>query len=325
MDKSENNLVAWIAERLGKANASEDSLPIGIGDDMAMIRPGGAGVLIAADMLMDGVDFDSAIHEPERIGRKALAVNLSDCAAMAVQPRYALVSLALPNGWSMGQAQRLYVGMEELAKRYGVRIIGGDTNSWDKPMVIDVTVVAEPWPGVRPVTRSGMKQNDILVVTGNLGGSISGHHLDFEPRVLEAKWLAEKLGDNLHAMMDISDGLSIDAMRMCDASGSGIEFNRSMLESVASRSALAAAKGDPEKTLNHVLNDGEDFELLFAVDANAWTELRESPEGRKTISPHVSPRYTGVGRALHEPGVWLCNGMGIEKTPITAAGWQHFK
>src|SRR5262249_27750342 len=118
MEKTEENLVNWIASRYPSGD-----LPIGIGDDMAMLPSSAAGILITADMLMDGVDFDSAVHTPEQIGRKAMAASLSDCAAMAVRPRWALASVALPNAWSMEQAQRLYLGMEPLAQRYRCRIV----------------------------------------------------------------------------------------------------------------------------------------------------------------------------------------------------------
>ncbi|HWL94755.1 MAG TPA: thiamine-phosphate kinase [Phycisphaerae bacterium] len=322
MEKSENNLVAWIAERFGRPDDAD--IPIGIGDDMAMVRAGSGEVLIAADMLMDGVHFDSAVHEPERIGRKALAVNLSDCAAMAVRPRYALVSVALPNGWSMEQAQRLFLGMEKLAKQFDVRIIGGDTNSWDRPLVIDVSVVAEPWPGVKPVKRTGLQPNDLLGVTGWLGGSVAGHHLDFEPRVSQAKWLAEAFGNKLHAMMDLSDGLSIDARRMCDASNMGIELFAEILDFTASPASRDAALTDGRSVLDHVLNDGEDFELLYAVDVLSYTELKRQEKKNPLNARNANPPHRMVGCAIEEPGLWLKRQDGSRET-IKPKGWQHFQ
>ena len=136
VNKGEDNLVAWLAERFGvkgvgrrpSAGALSGSVDrgvvIGIGDDMAWVAGGEGGVLLTADMLMDGVHFDSAIHGPEEIGRKALAASLSDCAAMAVRPCYVVVSVALPEAWSMGQAQGLFLGMEPLAEAFGCTIIG---------------------------------------------------------------------------------------------------------------------------------------------------------------------------------------------------------
>ena len=162
MEKSEDNLVAWIAGRFPNVD-----LPIGIGDDMAMLPASGSGLLVTSDMLMDGVDFKTKVHAPELIGRKALAVSLSDCAAMAVRPRWAMVSVALPNGWTMEQAQGLYLGIEALAREYECVIVGGDTNSWDHPLVVDVTVLAEPWPGISPVRRTGAKVGDLICITGS--------------------------------------------------------------------------------------------------------------------------------------------------------------
>lgn len=319
MEKSEENLVAWIASRYPKGD-----LLIGIGDDMAMVRASTGDVLLTCDMLMDGVDFDTRRHSPEQIGRKSLAVSLSDCAAMAVRPRWALASVALPNSWSMDQAQRLFLGIEELAERNDVRVVGGDTNSWNQPLAIDITIVAEPWPGVRPIQRNGMKARDLIIVTGELGGSLAGHHLDFEPRVREAKWLSEKLGDALHAMIDLSDGLSTDAHRLAKASDRGIELDESSLEGVASRAALAAAQEDGRSVMDHVLHDGEDFELLFAVDSDAWISLKESPDGRKLIDERIIPRYRLIGHAVTERGIWL-NHIDHRRSTIEPRGWQHFK
>lgn len=311
--KSEDALIAWIRSR-AKANAT---VPIGIGDDMAMVR-GSGELLVTSDMLMDGVDFDAARHTPEQIGRKTLAVSLSDCAAMAVRPRWAMVSVALPNAWGMGQAQRLYEGIQRLAGEFEVAIIGGDTNSWDQPLVVDVTVIAEPWPGIRPVTRSGMKPNDCVVVTGDLGGSLAGHHLDFVPRVHEAKRLAEKLGDGLHAMIDLSDGLSTDAHRMAAASGCGIELSGTICEQIASKAAIEMANQDQRSIADHVLNDGEDFELLLAVDPRAWMDYceRQKKSGEDT--------YRLIGTAIREPGVWMLQ-PDQTRIPVKPGGWQHFK
>jgi thiamine-monophosphate kinase len=321
MEKSEDNLIAWIASR---CRTDSKGVSIGIGDDMAMVGTESGEVLLTCDMLMDGVDFDTRRHSPEQIGRKALAVNLSDCAAMAVRPRWALVSVSMPNSWTMEKAQRLYQGIEELAKQYEVSIVGGDTNNWDQPLAIDITVVAEPWPGIKPVRRTGMKAHDLIIVTGELGGSLAGHHLDFEPRVREAKWLAEKLGDGLHAMIDVSDGLSTDAHRLAKASDCGIELHESSLEGVASRAAQIAAKDDGRPILDHILNDGEDFELLFAVDPDGWIQLTESPEGRWISDPGVTPRYRLIGAANKLRGVWL-KATGGSRTTVEPRGWQHFK
>lgn len=299
MNKSEDNLVAWIRERYGVAD-----LPIGIGDDMAMLPVGER--LITSDMLMDGVDFDSRVHSSQQIGRKALAVSLSDCAAMAVRPRWVMVSVALPNAWSMEQAQRLYEGMDPLLEKYDCKIIGGDTNSWNQQLVIDVSVIAEPWEGIRPVRRDGMKPGDSIFVSGFLGGSLSGRHLEFEPRIAEARAMASMLGDNLHAMIDLSDGLSIDAARMAASSGCGIEFDEAGLARVISDAAEEAFALDGKSPLDHALNDGEDFELLMACALSS------------------SASAFGIGVAVAGEGIWL-QGRDGSRRAIEPKGWQHFK
>jgi thiamine-monophosphate kinase len=324
VDKSENKLVAWIAARFPAPPASPPhGVHIGIGDDMAMVATPGDAALATADMLMDGVHFDAAVHSPEQIGRKALAVSLSDCAAMAVQPRYALVSVALPNAWSMEQAQRLYLGMESLAQTFDCAIVGGDTNSWAGLLVIDVTVLAEAHAGITPVRRDGAVPGDGLFVTGKLGGSLRGHHLTFRPRVDEARWLARRLGDALHAMMDLSDGLAADAPRMAAASGCGLVFEAEAIEEVVSDAAVAAASEDGRSAIRHALEDGEDFELLFAAEPGSMSRLMSPSDGSTGSDEAFTCCPACVGVAVQTPGVRLRAADGQE-TDFAAGGWQHF-
>ena len=280
-------------------------------------------LLVTCDMLMDGVDFDTRIHTPAQIGRKALAVSLSDCAAMAVRPRWAVVSVALPESWTMARAKGLYLGMEPLAKRYGCRIVGGDTNSWRQGLVIDVTVLAEPWPDVRPVRRDGMLPGDVIMVSGPLGGSLAGHHLTFEPRVWEARWLAERLGEDLHAMMDLSDGLSVDGARMAAASGCGMELDVDAL--AGSTRPAAEVKAGKRKRMQRVLNDGEDFELLFAIAPHAVLKLM-TPEAFPRFGDWPGPMWLTLGEAVSRRGVWAVHrdGKRVRRDRIEPKGWQHF-
>ena len=146
--------------------------------------------------------------------------------------------------------------------------MGGDTTAWSKPLAIDVAVVAVPYDGIEPVTRSGARVGDGLYVTDQLGGSLLGRHLSFTPRVHEARALAGMLGQRLHAMIDISDGLALDMWRMCKSSGTGAVLDEGQLEQVVSDDARSAA-ADGRTPLDHALSDGEDFELLIAVDGDA--------------------------------------------------------
>ncbi|MCC6678253.1 MAG: thiamine-phosphate kinase [Phycisphaerales bacterium] len=259
----ELQLVAWLQQR----QKSSQTVAVGIGDDMAVIRlHAGRRILTASDMLLDGVHFDSRIHDLALVGRKAIACNLSDCAAMAARPLAATVSVALPRGLTLNQARRLFEGIEAIADEFDLAIAGGDTTRWDHPLAVDVAIVAEPYDGIEPVTRSNAREGDALYVTGQLGGSLLGRHLTFTPRVREAKLLAEGLGPRLHAMMDLSDGLSLDLFRMCEASGVGAILDESLLAQVVSPAAREASAADHRSPQEHALGDGEDFELLLAAE-----------------------------------------------------------
>lgn len=317
MAKGEDELIAWIRSRTGQAPGAGTGLVLGPGDDMAQVRVGAAGVLVACDMVMDGVDFDSAVHTPRQMGRKAMAVNLSDCAAMAVRPRWALVSVALPAHWTMEQAQELFAGAESLAAEFDCRIIGGDTNSWDKPLVVDVTILAEPWEGSSgPVHRSGMRPGDALFVTGRLGGSIWEHHLTFTPRVREARALTLALGPDLHAMMDLSDGLSVDAARMAAASDCGVELDEGAIRAL--HRDVLREKEDGRSLTSHLLDDGEDYELFLAVPEFA------SDRVMACRSEGVSCDLWRIGSAISESGVWLKR-MDGGRERVEPRGWRHFR
>ncbi|MFQ5422436.1 MAG: thiamine-phosphate kinase [Phycisphaerae bacterium] len=328
MPGSEDSLVRWLADRTPRPG---DGLRLGIGDDMAILERPHSDVLLTSDMLMDGVHFDSGAHTPEQIGCKALAVNLSDCAAMAACPRFAMVSLALPDDWTMERARALFLGMEPLAERFNCRIVGGDTNSWSGRLAVDVTILAEPWPGLSVVRRSGVIAGDAVCVTGRLGGSRMGHHMDFTPRVFEARTLLTTYGPRIHAMMDISDGLSTDADRMARASGVGIDFDADALATVVSDAAETAAGRDEQSALDHALNDGEDFELLFGVAPEALGG--SAGNGGTCVADHHvlnasaagigSVAFTVVGVAVESPGLRLVR-AGAAPQPLEPRGWQHF-
>ncbi|QDT64172.1 thiamine-phosphate kinase [Calycomorphotria hydatis] len=241
----EFDLIAAIRRQV---QASE-AVPLGIGDDAAVIRHGKAEVLVAADTILEGVHFKIPEHPPELIGRKALAVNLSDIAAMAGKPKTAFVSLTLRRELGASYAEELMRGLLNLANEFGVTIAGGDTNIWDGPLTVGVTVTGDP-TGNGPVTRGGAKPGDTIYVTGPLGGSYeSGRHLTFSPHVQEAISLHEK--HHLTAMIDISDGLLSDLGHICEQSGVGAELNA---EQVPIQTGA---------TLEAALTEGEDFELLF--------------------------------------------------------------
>lgn len=283
----------------------------GIGDDTAVVERSSGDILLAADMLLEGVHFDLTTATPFQVGRKVLAVNLSDIAAMAGRPKYALVSLALPRQLTATHggefAEQLFQGLNSMAIEFDTAIVGGDTNSWDGPVVINVAIVGEVSPG-KAVTRSRAKPGDWIFVTGSLGGSIAGHHLDFTPRVHEA--LAIRDACQLNSMIDVSDGLIADLYHILEESNVGARLNSvSIPISEAARSAI-----DGRSPLDHALGDGEDFELLLTVSPE---------EGRRLVSnnPLAIP-LSHIGEIVAGDSCCLREESGKE-IALPRLGWSH--
>ena len=198
----ESEFISWLTAKFPKHPMLLD----GIGDDAAVLEwPTKTNLVVTTDMLMDGVDFIVGDVEAQAIGYKALAVNLSDLAAMAAEPVAVVVSLALPQRGGLQMAKELYEGMLPLAKKYNVAFAGGDTNSWDKPLAISINAFGKD-NNERALRRSGAKPGDRILVTGAFGGSILRRHLAPQPRIQEALQLHSKY--ELHAGIDVSDGLA---------------------------------------------------------------------------------------------------------------------
>src|SRR4051812_35592181 len=207
--------IDWLRRR----TPADPRVMLGPGDDTAAVRfTPGAPVLVTTDMLLEGSCFVLAEAGARRVGRKAMAVNLSDIAAMAGVPGAAVVSVGLPRQGGRALAEELYLGLREMADAFDTPIVGGDTNSWNGPLAISVTLHGQATER-GPVLRKGAKPGDWIFVTGPLGGSTLGKHLDFTPRVREALALHEAV--DLHAMIDISDGLARDLHHICEESGCG--------------------------------------------------------------------------------------------------------
>jgi thiamine-monophosphate kinase len=278
------------------------SLRVGPGDDTAVVQcSDGTCELLAADMLLGGVHFEPDA-DPRLIGRKALAVNLSDIAAMGGTPKSVLISVALPKGADI--AEPLHDGLFELAREFDVQIAGGDTNSWDGPLVINVAVTGELAAGEEPFLRSGAKVGDWICCTGPLGGSIDGHHLSFTPRVLEALSLRD--ATTVSSMIDISDGLASDLHHILTESKVGAEL---YADRIPLRDNIASA---PD-ALQRALGDGEDFELLFtAPSAACQSLLAEPPAGCQLF--HVGKIVQSETTLIHPSG---------DREDLKPTGWQH--
>ena len=300
---SEFAYIDWLRRR----TPAHPRVPIGPGDDTAALRVApNRPLLVTTDMLLEGSCFLLEKAGARAVGRKAMAVNLSDIAAMAGIPTAAVVSVGLPRDGGRDVAEKLYEGMREMADAFDTPIVGGDTNSWNGGLVISVTVLGEATEH-GPVRRNGAQVGDWIFVTGPLGGSILGKHLDFTPRVREALAL-HQIAD-LHAMIDISDGLAADLHHICTESACGAVLKAEAIPIAPAAHRLAATSG--RSPLDHALTDGEDFELVFTV----------SPEdGRRLINGQPQIPLFNIGEIVPD-GLWIEEDG--KRRPLEPRGYVH--
>jgi thiamine-monophosphate kinase len=332
----ENDFLRWIQSH----SPPHPTVRLGIGDDMAAVnlcpeaagggdscRSGAGLALLKIDQCLDKVHFDLSVHTPAQAGRKAVNRCLSDCAAMACLPAAIMISVALPNDATEAFAQELFLACQAAAARFDCPLVGGDTSIWNHPagrLAITVAALGRPDPAAahpphRPfITRSGARDGDTLFVSGRLGGSLlkggGGRHLTFEPRIRLAQELARTV--TLHAMMDLSDGLAQDLPRLCTASAVGAQIHTHRLPLHEDAHTRALQDGLPAGL--HALADGEDYELLFAIDpddAPKIIPLSEAPP------PHGIP-LTAIGTITLDPRLVLIDAQGAE-LPWPNIGWEH--
>lgn len=299
----------------------EGTVPVGVGDDAAVARlRDGSSLVATTDALVEGVHFRWDWSSPADVGYKAVAVNVSDLAAMGAEPKWLLLALCAPPSTPTERLQGLYEGIAEACAEYGAELIGGDTVGADE-VVLAVTALGEIEGD--PLKRSGAKVGDVLAVTGSLGRAAAGVNLllsqnpkkvspedalacmDAHRRpvanVAEGRAL-RKAG--VHAAIDLSDGLASDVRRLADASGVGIELEVGRLPVAPEARRIAEARGwDLERM---VLGGGEDLELLVAL-----------PSGQTPIGVDLIE----IGRVVDE-GLWLVRDG--ERTHLPAEGWDHF-
>lgn len=256
-----NEIKKWVPLRKGIT---------GIGDDTAVFRVSDRmNQLLTIDALVENVDFIRSQTTPQNIGWKALAINLSDIAAMGGIPKVAVVSLILPPKTKIEFVKGFYAGVRKLAKQFHVAIVGGDLSRG--PVIsCAIALLGEADPKLT-VYRSRAKVGDFICVTGRLGGSILGKHLNFMPRIKEGQFLAKQ---GVSAMIDISDGLGQDLKHITDESKVGGMLDERKIP--VSEAALKLARGDRRKALAHALSDGEDFELLFTISENRLYPLERA-------------------------------------------------
>jgi thiamine-monophosphate kinase len=305
----ETDFLHWLRDRL----PPHPLLKLGIGDDAALLATSGRrDIVVTTDLIADGVDFNLRSDDPRRIGHKALAINLSDLAAMTAQPLAAVVALNLPRQGGQHLAIELYEGFLPLAEKFHLAIAGGDTNSWDGPLVVSVTAIGEI-EAKGPLCRRGAQSGDRIIITGAFGGSILGRHLDVQPRINEAIQLQQRY--TLHAGIDCSDGLTLDLWRLCQESRCGAVVDVERIPVAPAAKELATQRTDGVSPLEHALSDGEDFELILAVPPTSAEQiLADQPLDGVTL--------TDIGEFIAEQKLYQQNARGA-KNPLEPHGYQH--
>lgn len=317
-----------LIERIAACAARRPGTELGVGDDAALLAIDGRAV-VAQDLLVEGVHFRLSTTGPRDLGHKALAVNLSDIAAMGARPLAAFVGVVLPPaGFDDDDFGALYEGMESLAGLHGVTVAGGDLSA-GSTLTLAVTVIGCPWPGVEPARRSGGSAGDLLCVTGALGAAAAGLALLEQPaladgvasapalrdaqrrplpRLAEGRLLAEH---GATAMMDVSDGLAIDAERLASASGLRAVLRLADVPVAEGVAEVAAAGGRDPRLL--ALTGGEDYELLVAIP----------PDRREALQGLLDVPLTPVGcLEAGESGLEVRDAEG-EPIELGRRGWLH--
>lgn len=301
--------------RLTPGLATNASVVVAAGDDCAVLDLGlpGQFTLFKTDAVVEGIHFTPETP-PEKIGHKALARCLSDIAAMGGTPNSALVTLALPRQFDTARVERIYAGLNATAQRHGVAVVGGETTTNPERMLLSIALLGTV-DRTRCFLRSSAKAGDAIFVTGELGGSLASRHLDFEPRLAEARWLGEHF--ELHAMIDLSDGLAGDLRHVLHASQVGAELLSTAIPVSRDAKAQARTESSAKPPLLAALSDGEDFELLFTLPARQAVTLHDAWKQR---FPDL--RLSCIGKITAEPGLHLRDHQGLR--PLTAHGYTHF-
>ena len=291
---------------------TDSSIDVGPGDDCAVVNVDGKNVLLKTDAVVEGVHF-TADTPPEKIGRKAIARPLSDIAAMGGRPSHAVVTVGLPEDFDETRLKTIYRGAGEMGEQNGTYIVGGEITR-NPVLLISVSLIGHVETD-RVLTRKGSRDGDAVFLTGELGGSIAGKHLDFDPRLAEARWLAEQF--EIHAMIDLSDGLATD-LRYLLGDNLGAELLTPAIP--ISRAAKERARDNPagKSALLAALADGEDYELLFTLPSKQAVPLHDD---WKTAFPEL-PLHC-IGKITSQPGLHLRDDKGIQ--PFHAQGYDHLQ
>ncbi|PJJ61060.1 thiamine-phosphate kinase [Hymenobacter chitinivorans] len=316
----------------------QPSTSLGIGDDAAILAPeAGHDLVVSTDMLVEGVHFDLTFCPLKHVGYKAVAVNVSDIAAMNATPTQIVVGLAIGSRYSVEAIDELYEGMRLACEAYNVDLVGGDTTASRGGLTISITAMGQVAHG-QAVRRSGAKPNDLLCVTGDLGGAFLGLQVlerekaawtadpDMQPElskypyVLQRQLRPEARMDVVHelrdlgvvptSMIDVSDGLASEVLHLCKASGTGARVFSENLP--AANPMLEVADEFQLDPIMCMLNGGEDYELLFTISLKDHDKIKNHPD--ITVLGHMTEASDGVNLVTKQG----------QPIPLRAQGWQHF-
>lgn len=309
---NEFELIARLTDGLARG----EGVIVGVGDDCAVLDVGAPDhwQLFKTDAVVEGVHFTTETPRA-KIGRKALARCLSDIAAMGGTPTHALVTLALPRDFDPAAVETIYAGLRTLAAQHEVAIVGGETTANTGGLLISIALLGRVSKG-KARLRSGAKTGDAIFVSGELGGSLAGRHLEFEPRLAEAQWLNKQF--DVHAMIDLSDGLAGDLRHVLKASGVGAELLGQMVPISRAAKLRARAESSAKPPLLAALTDGEDFELLFTIAPGDAVPVKDAWAKR---FPEL--KLTCVGRIVAQPGLKIVTEHGVRE--LTEHGYTHFQ
>ena len=299
---TETQLLDWIAS----LPLDDPRVLVGPGDDCAILDLGGGGKALAVttDALVEGIHFEKDAP-PRTVGRKAVCVNMSDIAAVGFRPLCVVASACLPAPLDETRAREFLEGMREAASRYGCALVGGDLNESTRDAVISCAAVGTG-DAAKALLRSGAKAGDAVFVTGELGGSRLGGHMEFIPRLREGEELSER---GVRCAIDVSDGLAIDSWRLARASGVRVILEEEAIP--VSDAAYELSRADGKGAFEHALEDGEDFELLFT-----------GPEGLLDgWIPDV--KVSRIGSVREGEGVLLARRGGGERR-LAPRGYEHW-
>lgn len=310
-------------DRVSRFFATSPAVLEGVGDDCAVVQVGDRLLLVSCDLALEDVHFRRGRTSPEQLGRKIAAAAISDIAAMGGRPLFMLISMAVPAQADGEEMEAVVRGMAAMTEEHGAVIVGGDMAKSPHGLAIDVTIIGEP-PSSRYLTRAGAHPGDALAVTGRLGRSAAGLHAQEHrhdapalieahygplPRIREGQWLCAH--PEVHAAIDISDGLVQDAGHLARASGVGVAIDSARLSS----DALLGAYCAEHQLAPHdfMLSGGEDYELAFAVDADAAARIMEAFHDTFGLPATIVGTFDEALTGVH-----------VDGEPYGAGGFDHF-